>query len=59
MRARDNPNVKAIRSDLLDLLERLDELDLHLAAAHLSMAIHCLEPGSFDCPEVSAIDPAK
>jgi len=45
----DHERVEALRSDMLDLLERLDALALHLAGAHLSMAISCLEPGSFDC----------
>ena len=47
----DDQIVQAIRSELLDVLERLDTLGLAMAGAHLSMAIHCLEPGSFDCAE--------
>lgn len=43
-------NVDEVRSELLDILERLDQLDLYQAGAHLTMAIHCLQPGSFDCP---------
>ena len=45
----DQVTVAAIRSELLDVLERLDELGLSLAGAHLSMAIHCLRPDAFDC----------
>lgn len=47
----DNEAVEAIKSDLLDILDRMDELGLGLAGAHLSMAIHCLEPDSFDCAQ--------
>lgn len=57
MTLHDDPAVKAIRSELLNLLEQLDELGLDQAGAHLSMAIHCLAPGSFDCPAPS--DPAR
>lgn len=32
-----------IRSHLLCLLDRLDDLQLFQAGAHLSMAIHCLD----------------
>lgn len=35
-----------LRSELSRILECLDELCLHQAAAHLSMAIHCLEASS-------------
>ena len=56
---RDDPRVEAIRSNLLELLERLDGLDLHQAGAHLSMAIHCLEPGSFDCPAPPVAEPVR
>lgn len=55
----DDHRVKAVRSELLDILERLDELELHQAGAHLSMAIHCLEPGSFDCPAPPLAEPVK
>jgi hypothetical protein len=50
--------VAEIRSGLLDALERLDELGLSMAGAHLSMAIHCLHPQSFDCapPAASTIE---
>lgn len=45
----DDTRIDKIRAELLDILEQLDALDLSQASAHLSMAIHCLEPGSFDC----------
>jgi len=54
MALHDDEAVEAVRSELLTILERLDELGLSQAGAHLSMAIHCLEPGSFDCPKTSA-----
>ncbi len=47
-RARDH-GIAAVRSDLLTILERLDELELSQAGAYVAMAINCLEPGSFDC----------
>jgi len=50
MAPRGDEAVRAIRSQLLAILERMDELELDMAGAHLSMAIHCLEPGSLDCP---------
>lgn len=35
--------VEDVRSDLLYLLDRLDDLGLFQAGAHLSMSIHCLD----------------
>lgn len=35
--------IPVIRAEMLALLEKLDELDLRLAAAHLQAAIDCLE----------------
>jgi hypothetical protein len=43
--------IEAIRNELLGILERLDECGLSMAGAHLAMAIHCLDPDSFDCSE--------
>lgn len=46
---KDGATLTEIRSQLLEILERLDELGLSRSGAHLAMAIHCLEPESFDC----------
>jgi hypothetical protein len=41
--------VAELRSDMLGLLERLDQMGLPRAGAHLAMAISCLDPESTDC----------
>ena len=46
---KNGATLTAIRSQMLGILERLDELGLSRSGAHLAMAIHCLEPESFDC----------
>lgn len=41
---RDEAEVAVLRSELQAILTRLDQLALHQAGAHVSMAVHCLTP---------------
>jgi len=54
MTATDDRAVRDVRLELTRLLARLDQLDLHQAGAHLSMAVHCLEDSAIDGDTPSA-----
>ncbi|HEX8443957.1 MAG TPA: hypothetical protein VF631_09960 [Allosphingosinicella sp.] len=40
MADQDEASLAAVRDDLVTILGRLDELGLHQAGAHVSMAVH-------------------
>lgn len=49
MADQDEASLAAVRDDLETVLDRLDQLGLHQAGAHVSMAVHCLRRMSNPC----------